>query len=51
VPGEGEFDLAGFLRLLSGMGVRLPLSVEVMSASRRDARGHGRVCYVTARRP
>jgi sugar phosphate isomerase/epimerase len=32
VPGEGEFDLAGFLRLLSGMGVRLPLSVEVMSA-------------------
>jgi sugar phosphate isomerase/epimerase len=32
VPGEGEFDLAGFLRLLDGMGVRLPLSVEVISA-------------------
>jgi sugar phosphate isomerase/epimerase len=31
VPGEGEFDLAGFLRLVGEMGVRLPLSVEVMS--------------------
>ena len=32
VPGDGDFDLAGFLRLLAEMGVRLPLSVEVMSA-------------------
>jgi sugar phosphate isomerase/epimerase len=32
VPGEGEFDLAGFLGLLDEMGVRLPLSVEVISA-------------------
>jgi sugar phosphate isomerase/epimerase len=32
VPGEGEFDLVGFLRLAAEMGVRLPLSVEVMSA-------------------
>lgn len=31
VPGEGEFDLAGFLRLVAEIGVRLPLSVEVMS--------------------
>ena len=31
VPGEGEFDLAGFLCLVAEMGVRLPLSVEVMS--------------------
>ena len=31
VPGEGEFDLAGFLGLLEEMGVRLPLSVEVIS--------------------
>jgi sugar phosphate isomerase/epimerase len=31
VPGDGEFDLAGFLRLVGEMGVRLPLSVEVMS--------------------
>jgi sugar phosphate isomerase/epimerase len=31
VPGEGEFDLIGFLRLVAGMGVRLPLAVEVMS--------------------
>ena len=31
VPGEGEFDLTGFLGLLDEMGVRLPLSVEVIS--------------------
>ena len=30
VPGEGEFDLIGFLGLLEEMGVRLPLSFEVM---------------------
>jgi sugar phosphate isomerase/epimerase len=30
-PGEGEFDLAGFLGLLAESGVRLPLSVEVIS--------------------
>jgi sugar phosphate isomerase/epimerase len=32
IPGEGEFDLVGFVRLLDEMGVRLPLSVEVISA-------------------
>ncbi len=32
VPGEGDFDLTGFLRLVDEMGVRLPLSVEVISA-------------------
>jgi sugar phosphate isomerase/epimerase len=32
MPGEGEFDLAGFLGLLDELGVRLPLSVEVISA-------------------
>ena len=31
MPGAGDFDLAGFLRLIGEMGVRLPLSVEVMS--------------------
>src|SRR5260370_36491813 len=31
VPGEGEFDLTGFLDLLEEIGVRLPLSVEVIS--------------------
>ena len=31
VPGDGEFDLVGFLGLLDEMGVRLPLSVEVIS--------------------
>ena len=36
VPGDGDFDLAGFLRLLAEMGVRLPLSVEVMSAKLHD---------------
>ena len=33
LPGEGEFDLPGFLSLLAGMGVRLPLSVEVISTA------------------
>jgi sugar phosphate isomerase/epimerase len=32
VPGDGDFDLVGFLHLVGEMGVRLPLSVEVMSA-------------------
>jgi sugar phosphate isomerase/epimerase len=36
VPGDGDFDLAGFLRLVAEMGVRLPLSVEVMSVSLQD---------------
>jgi sugar phosphate isomerase/epimerase len=31
VPGEGDFDLTGFLGLLDELGVRLPLSVEVIS--------------------
>jgi sugar phosphate isomerase/epimerase len=31
VPGAGEFDLTGFLGLLAESGVRLPLSVEVIS--------------------
>jgi sugar phosphate isomerase/epimerase len=31
VPGEGSFDLVGFLRLLEEMGVQQPLSVEVLS--------------------
>jgi sugar phosphate isomerase/epimerase len=33
VPGEGEFDLVGFLQLLADMGVRVPLSVEVISTA------------------
>jgi len=33
LPGEGDFDLVGFLRLLAGMGVRVPLSVEVISTT------------------
>jgi sugar phosphate isomerase/epimerase len=36
VPGDGDFDLAGFLRLVGEMGVRLPLSVEVMSVGLQD---------------
>ena len=31
MPGDGDFDLTGFLRLVGEMGVCLPLSVEVMS--------------------
>jgi sugar phosphate isomerase/epimerase len=30
-PGEGEFDLVGFLRTLDGVGVRAPISLEVIS--------------------
>jgi len=33
VPGEGDFDLGGFLGLLADMGVRIPLSVEVISVA------------------
>jgi sugar phosphate isomerase/epimerase len=33
LPGEGEFDLAGFLALLAEMGVQVPLSVEVISVA------------------
>ncbi|WP_448623883.1 sugar phosphate isomerase/epimerase family protein [Geodermatophilus sp. URMC 64] len=31
-PGDGDFDLVHFLRLLAGMGVAAPISVEVLSA-------------------
>jgi sugar phosphate isomerase/epimerase len=30
-PGEGDFDLAAFVRTLEGMGVTVPYSVEVLS--------------------
>jgi sugar phosphate isomerase/epimerase len=33
LPGEGDFDVPGFLRLLADMGVRVPLSVEVISTA------------------
>jgi sugar phosphate isomerase/epimerase len=35
VPGDGDFDLAGFLGVVNEMGVRLPLSVEVLSVDLR----------------
>lgn len=35
-PGEGEFDLTGFLALLAEMGVAIPLSVEVISADLQE---------------
>jgi sugar phosphate isomerase/epimerase len=31
VPGEGEFDLVGFVRLLDAMDVSVPVSIEVIS--------------------
>jgi sugar phosphate isomerase/epimerase len=53
VPGEGAFDLVGFLQQLTDLGVRQPLSVEVLSdglrklppgeAARRMADGTRRV--------
>jgi len=30
-PGEGEFDIAGFLSVVYGTGTTAPVSVEVMS--------------------
>lgn len=33
LPGHGAFDLLGLLRLLDGMGVRVPISVEILSAA------------------
>jgi sugar phosphate isomerase/epimerase len=33
LPGEGSFDLVGFVRLLDGMGVQAPLSVEILSTT------------------
>jgi sugar phosphate isomerase/epimerase len=36
-PGEGEFDAVGFVRLLSDMGVRSPISLEVCSAELWEA--------------
>lgn len=37
LPGEGAFDLVGFLRLLDAHGVTAPLSVEILS-DRQNAR-------------
>ena len=31
VPGEGDFDITSFLHILDGIGVRAPISIEVMS--------------------
>ena len=36
MPGDGDFDLTGFLRLVDEMGVSLPLSVEVMSVGLQE---------------
>ena len=35
LPGEGAFDLVGFVRLLDEMGVTAPLSVEIISPEQR----------------
>lgn len=37
-PGEGEFDVVGFIRLLRSMGVQAPWSVEVCNAGTWRAR-------------
>jgi len=31
LPGEGTFDLVGFIRLLDSIGVTAPISVEIIS--------------------
>jgi sugar phosphate isomerase/epimerase len=35
-PGQGEFDVAGFVAVLDAMGVEAPISLEVCSARLRD---------------
>ena len=35
MPGEGAFDLAGFIRMLDDLGVDAPVSVEILSAEQR----------------
>ena len=35
LPGEGVFDLVGFVRMLDDMGVQAPLSVEIISPQQR----------------
>jgi len=35
-PGDGDFDLVGFVRLLDDLGVNVPYSVEVLSNNQRS---------------
>jgi sugar phosphate isomerase/epimerase len=36
LPGDGEFDLGGFVRLVEGLGVSAPVGVEVLSDRMRE---------------
>ncbi len=36
LPGEGSFDLVGFIRLLDEIGVQAPLSVEILSPEQQS---------------
>jgi sugar phosphate isomerase/epimerase len=36
LPGEGAFDLTGFIRMLDAMGVNAPVSVEILSDEQRS---------------
>jgi sugar phosphate isomerase/epimerase len=60
LPGEGSFDLVGFMKLLDAMGVQAPLSVEILSSAQwalpvttaaRAAFDATRAVLATARRP
>jgi len=35
MPGEGAFDLVGFIRMLDEIGVQAPISVEILSSEQR----------------
>jgi sugar phosphate isomerase/epimerase len=35
MPGQGDFDLVGFIRMLDEIGVQAPISVEILSAEQR----------------
>lgn len=51
LPGEGSFDLTGFIRMLDAIGVNAPFSVEVLSIEQRHrpVREASRLAYDSAR--
>jgi sugar phosphate isomerase/epimerase len=51
LPGHGAFDLVGFIRMLDGIGVKAPISVEILSDEQRSRPldEAARLAYATTR--
>jgi len=51
MPGQGDFDLVGFIRMLDEIGVKAPISVEILSAEQRarPLAEAARMAYETSR--